>query len=119
MPVFLLCVHVCVCIYPPRLAISSGVIWTPYDWLNNFYSFYMAAIVGIVCRCGLTIEVRRRNQTNKSKLELCKPWNHFNDHLNQPYISNKTEHFSYKGGCGIYGCMHVEMFKRKAGLGYR
>ena len=31
----------CVCLYvcpPPRLLITSGVICTPYDWLNKFYS---------------------------------------------------------------------------------
>ena len=28
------CVCVCVCV-SPRLLITSGVIWTPYDWLNN------------------------------------------------------------------------------------
>ena len=32
------CVCVCVC-PPPRLLITSSMIWTPYDWLNNFYSF--------------------------------------------------------------------------------
>ena len=29
------------------------------------------------------------------------------------------EHFSYKGGCGIYECTRIKTFKRKAGLGYR
>ena len=28
------------------------------------------------------------------------------------------EHFSYKGGCGIYECMHIKAFKRRAGWGY-
>ena len=47
----------CVCVSPPpRLLITSGVIWTPYDWLNKFYSIYMAAVVGIVSRCGLSTE---------------------------------------------------------------
>ena len=26
------------------------MIYTPYDWLNKFYGFYMAAVVGIVGR---------------------------------------------------------------------
>ena len=39
------CVCVCVCV---RLLITSGVICTPYDWLNKFNSFYMAAAVVIV-----------------------------------------------------------------------
>ena len=41
--------YVCVCL-PPRLLITSGVMWCdidPYDWLNKFYGFYMAAVVGI------------------------------------------------------------------------
>ena len=62
------CVCVCACVracLPPRLLITSGVIWTPYDYLNKFYSFYMAAIVDIV-------DARSRNQPNKSKLVLCK-----------------------------------------------
>ena len=29
------------------------------------------------------------------------------------------EHFSYKGGCGVRERMHIEMFKRRADLGYR
>ena len=33
----------------------------------------------------------------------------FYSHLKQLYIGNKTECFSYKGGCGIYGCTHIEM----------
>ena len=56
---------------PPRLLITTGMIgmiWTPYDWLNKFYSFCMAAVVRIVSSHGLTIEMRHRNQPNKSKL---------------------------------------------------
>ena len=29
------------------------------------------------------------------------------------YISKKMEHFSYKGGCGIHGCMHIETFLKE------
>ena len=29
------------------------------------------------------------------------------------------ESFSYKGGCGICEHMRIEVFKRRAGLGYR
>ena len=78
----------------------------------------MAAIVGIVSRRGLRIEVRRRNQPNKSKLVLYKPLLRSYSHLKQPYISNKTKCFSYKGGCGVHGRSHMEAFKRRAGLGY-
>ena len=50
------CLCMCVCVrLPPRLLITSGVIWIPYDWLNKFYSFYVAAVVGIVSRHGLAL----------------------------------------------------------------
>ena len=62
---------VCVCMSAPE-AITSGVIWTPYDWLNKFYSFYMTAVVVIDDGHGLTVEARRINQPNKSKLSLYK-----------------------------------------------
>ena len=51
--------YVCFCVCPPlRLLITSGVIWTPYDWLNKFYSRYMAIVVGIVNGRGLGIDTR-------------------------------------------------------------
>ena len=62
---------VCVCL-PPRLLITSGVILTPYDWLNKFYRFYMAAVIGIVNRHDLSIDAHRTNQPNKNKLVLSK-----------------------------------------------
>ena len=79
----------------------------------------MAAIVGIISRHGLRIEGRHRNQPNKIKLTLYKPLLHLYSHLKQPYISNKTKRFSYKGGCGVHGHTHIKAFKRRAGLGYR
>ena len=79
----------------------------------------MTAIVGIVSSPDLTIEASHRNQPNKSKLALYKPLLHFYNHLKQLYISNKMECFSYKGGCSIHGHVHIEMFKTRAGLGYR
>ena len=40
------------CVFPPpRLLITSGMMWCdidPYDWLNKFYGFYMATVVGII-----------------------------------------------------------------------
>ena len=35
------------------------------------------------------------------------------------YLCNKIVHFSYKGGCGICECTHIEAFKIRVGLGYR
>ena len=75
----------------------------------------MAATVGIISRCGLRNEMCCRNQPNKSKLALYKSLVHF---YSQLYMSNKTEHFSYKGGCGVHGCTRIEAIKRRAGLGY-
>ena len=51
----------CACVSDPRLLITSGVIWTPYDWLYKFYSFYMAAAVVIGSRRGLRIEACHGN----------------------------------------------------------
>ena len=54
------CVSVCVCV-PLSLLITSGKIWTPYDWLNKFYSCYMAIVVCVVDGCGFGIDTRHRN----------------------------------------------------------
>ena len=79
----------------------------------------MAAIVGIVSRHGITIEVCCRNQPNKRKLALYKPLFHFYSHLKQLYMSNKTERFSYTGGYGVHGHARIKGFKRRASLGLR
>ena len=54
-----MCLYVCacVCVPTPRLLITSDVIWILYDWLNKFYSCYMATVVGIVNECGLGIDM--------------------------------------------------------------
>ena len=57
-----------------------------------------STLYGIVNRYGLRIEVCHRNQPNKSKLAQHKPLLSLWVCLNQLYISNKTECFSYKGG---------------------
>ena len=67
MPVFLKlflcgCLYKCLCVYvcvhpPLRLLIIRGVIYTPYDWLNKFYGFYITAVVGIVSGHGLRIHM--------------------------------------------------------------
>ena len=79
----------------------------------------MAAVVGIISGCGPNIDVHCRNQPNKSKLALYNPLLSCNSYLKQLYISDKTERFSYKGGCGMHGHAFIKPFKRRAGLGYR
>ena len=53
---------VCVFVCPrPRLVMISGEIWTSYDWLNKFYSYYMETVVIIVNGRGLGIGTHRRH----------------------------------------------------------
>ena len=33
-------------------------------------------------------------------------------------VTEQDGHLSYMGGCGVHECMHIETFKRRAGLGY-
>ena len=46
---------VCACVSAPEaiILITSGMILTPYDWLNKFYSCYMASVVGTINESGL------------------------------------------------------------------
>ena len=56
------CVCVCVCVCsPPRLLITSDMIWIPYDWLNKFYNCYMATVVVIINGHGLCISMHLRH----------------------------------------------------------
>ena len=113
------CMCVCVCVHHQGfIVIISDTIWhdmKPYDWLNKFYSLWMAAVVCIVNRRCLTIEARCtcRSQPNKIKLALYKPLLHLYSHLKQLYISNKTKRFSYKGLCGVCGSKHIKAFKEE------
>ena len=50
------CLYVCLCSLL-RLLLTSDVIWIPYNWLNKFYSCYVAIVVGIVNGHGLGIKV--------------------------------------------------------------
>ena len=31
----------CVFVSIPRLTLASGMIWTPHDWVNKLYNFYI------------------------------------------------------------------------------
>ena len=64
----------CMCSPTKHITTSRmcGMIWTPYDWLNKFYSFYMATIVVIGGGYSLRIKACCRNQPNKSTLLLYK-----------------------------------------------
>ena len=64
-----MCVCVCVCVLacvcpPPRLLVTSGMMWCdidPYDWLNKFYGFYMVAVVSIVSGRDVSIHMHRES----------------------------------------------------------
>ena len=49
------CVCVCVCGMSTPKAINSGMICTPYDWLNKLYNLYMQTLVSIV---GMALEMK-------------------------------------------------------------
>ena len=60
-------VYVCVCV-PSRLLITSGVIWSPNDWLNKFYSCYMAKGVVLVNGHGInTLQVIKSSCTRVTR----------------------------------------------------
>ena len=80
----------------------------------------MAAVVVINDGHGLRVEAHCTSQPNKSKLSgcICHSF-HISIPFKQLYKSNQTEHFSYKVGCSMRGHMRIEVFKRRADLGYR
>ena len=58
------------CVSALRLLITSSVIWTPYDWLNKFYSFYVVAVSLLVM--GVVLELKHIVETNIVRLSyLC------------------------------------------------
>ena len=93
-------IFVCMCVSPPlRLLRIGGIMWHDmdlYDWLNKFYSCYMAAAVGIVSTHDLLMFVIEANLIRLIQHCTCHYF-YFNSQLKQLYISNKTEHFGYKG----------------------
>ena len=66
----------------------------------------------------MVLELKCVIETNLIRVSYrCKSHSfHFNSYLKQVYISNKTECFNYKGGCGVT-C--IEAFNGGVGLGYR
>ena len=57
---------------------------------------------------GVVLELKCVIETNPIRVSYhCISYNSF---LKQLYISNKTEHFSYKSG---YGLTHIETFKKE------
>ena len=50
---------------------------------NSSYSVYIAAVVGTISRCSLSIDACCRNQSNKSKLVVCNPLLHLSNCLKQ------------------------------------
>ena len=79
----------------------------------------MVAVVNIISRRGLFIDVHCRSQPNKSKLALYKVLIHINSCLKLLYICNKLELFRYKGGCSMCECIHINTLKGRTDLGYK
>ena len=69
------CVFVYVCVHPEAIC---SVMWSdmnPYDWLNKFYSLYIAAVIGIIDRCSLRIKTCSINQSSAVAITY---YTHFN-----------------------------------------
>ena len=79
----------------------------------------MAAIVGIISRHGLRIELVVETNLVRVSYYCISHSFHFDSHLEQLYISNKMEEFNNKGECGICGYTCIKAFKNKVGLHYR
>ena len=65
----------------------------------------------------MALELKRVVVTNLIRVSYCCITVNFP--FKQLYTSCKTEHFSYKGGCGARGYTYIKVFERRAGLGYR
>ena len=75
--------YVCVCVAPPRLLITSGMVWCDIDLLIKFHGFYIGGVVGIFRGHSLSFHLRRGDYPSKSKLVLYKPLIHCNSCLKQ------------------------------------
>ena len=69
---------------------------------------FLAALISIVSKCSLRTEVCHKNQPYNTKLVLYTLILSLYNHFKQLYISNKTEHFSYKGGFGMCLSRHLK-----------
>ena len=78
-----LCACIYVCVSPPRLLITSGMVWCDIDLLSKFHGFYIGAVVGIFRGHGLSFHPRHGDHPSKSKLVLYKLLIHCNSCLKQ------------------------------------
>ena len=98
------CVFACVCL-PPRLLITSGVMWHDMDPMTVVVGSVVIALMHVI-------------ETNLIRVSYhcISHYFHYNGHLKQLYISNTTKHFSYKGGCGVCGQTCIEALKEELDL---
>ena len=89
------------------------VMWRAYDWLNNGYSFYMAAVIVLGGECGLRIEACPGKQSNKSRPLLYSHYCHFNVLFKQLYTNCKDRALQYKDVCEIRGRTCIKVFQRE------
>ena len=69
---------------------------------------------------GMALELKRIIETNRIRIGYrISYYFHFKLPFKWLYTSNKTKLFIYKGGSGGRGHTRIEVFKRRAGLGYR
>ena len=55
-----ICMYVCICVCTYVYVCVSALKAVNCYWLSKFYNFYMAVVVSIVSRHGLTIEAHHR-----------------------------------------------------------
>ena len=71
----------------------------------------------LVSLAGMALQLKQ--QPNKNNLAQYKSLLHLYNNLTKLYISNMTECFNYKGGCGMRGQTCIETFETRVGLDYR
>ena len=83
---------------------TSGMIWTFYDLLNNSCCFLVPIYGPYQHGCGQSTEMRPHLQAKKTKVRLYKQQKAFY----ALYITSKTEHFSFKRGCVVWKAKHLK-----------